>query len=158
MRKTLFFGFTVLFLLFCPVTTFSQEPTGLEKTRDLQKEIERMQQDEEKRQQEELEVLKGLDPQLYKERKSLIERQNNINKIISSYRGGKVSLVQAENQLYPLIKEGMQGYLDNLGGEIARLEKKLESLKKAKKNPDILIKKNISQLLGQIPPAPEDFM
>ena len=158
MRKTfsLIFIFTFLFL---PGFVFSQHkpPTDTEKMQQKQK-MDKMRQDIEKHHQDELETLKKTNPQLYQKKKNDIENKAKIKAIVASFREGKISSSQAESQLSPLVKQQMQDYIKSLDDRIARLQKKLDFYKKAKVNPDLLIKKRIDELLGKSKPSPEDFM
>jgi len=156
MRKT--FNLIFIFaLLFIPVLVFSQQqqPPGSEKMRQ---DMEKMRQEMGKRQQDELEMLKKVNPQLYQQRKNSIDAQAKINAIVASFREGKISSSQAESQLSPLVKQDMQTYINDLDNKIKRLEKKLDFYKKAKANPSLLIKKRIDELLGKSMPRLEDFM
>lgn len=107
----------------------------------------------EKIQKDELERLKKENPSLYKARKAALEGQDRINEIVSSFRQGKSSLQEAQRHLYPLVKEQLQQELRTLDERIARLEKTLDSLRKAKRNPDLLVKKRVGELLGQSAPS-----
>ena len=156
MRKT--FNLIFIFaLLFIPVLVFSQQqqPPGSEKMRQ---DMGKMRQEMGKRQQDELEMLKKVNPQLYQQRKNSIDAQAKINAIVASFREGKISSSQAESQLSPLVKQDMQTYINDLDNKIKRLEKKLDFYKKAKANPSLLIKKRIDELLGKSMPRLEDFM
>lgn len=150
------FNLIFAFFLFCfPIFGFTQEPSG-PNIQELQKQQEKIRQEADKMQQKELEFLKEQDPQLYKERKLAIDTQSKIEAILSSYSQGKISAIEAERQIYPYVKQSMQPYIDGLGTYIERLEKKLTILKKARSNPDILIKQRIDQMLGKAPINPED--
>jgi len=145
------------FLLCFPIFGFTQEPSG-PNIQELQKQQEKIRQEADKMQQNELELLKKQDPQLYKERKLAIDTQAKIQAILSSYSQGKIPAAEAERQIYPYVKQQMQPYIDGLDTYIARLEKKLTILKKARINPDILIKQRIDQMLGKAPINPEDMI
>jgi len=149
MRKILILS---LLLLSCPTFVFAQQSTNPEQ---MQKQMEKMRQEFEKRQQEDLENLKKTDPKAYQERNDSLDRQAKINSILTSFHAGKISVSQAEQQLYPLVKQNIKDM--NVDAEIARLEKRLEYLKKVKRDPDLLIKKRIDELLGRSTPMPEEF-
>jgi len=167
MRKTFSLIF-IFILLFLPGFVFSQQkpPTDTEKMQPKQKmdkmqqkqKMDKMRQDMENRQEKELEMLKKTNPQLYQKKKNDIENKAKIKAIVASFREGKISSSQAESQLSPLVKQQMQDYIKSLDDRIARLQKKLDFYKKAKVNPDLLIKKRIDELLGKSKPSPEDFM
>jgi septal ring factor EnvC (AmiA/AmiB activator) len=153
------FAFT---LLFFPVCIFAQQPAKPASVEERQKEMEKQYQEmknkQEKMQEEQLERLKRQNPQLYKERKAALDNQAKIDSIVFSFRQGKISASEAERQLYPLIKESMQGEIDVLPKNIERLEKQLEFLKKTQKNPDLLIKKRIDEMLGKASHTPEEVI
>lgn len=94
----------------------------------------------------------------YKQRQDVLENQTKINAIVVAFREGKISSFQAESQLSPLVKQEMQDDINNLESRIARLEKELEFLKRAKANPDLLIKERIDQMLGKAMPTPDELM
>lgn len=142
-----------LMLLFSSGSIFAQQPPTPEK---MQKDMEKMSQERQKRQQEELERLKKENPQLYQQRKEALEKQEKINSILSYFREGRISASQAESQLYPLIREEIKAEMSGLESRIERLEKELEFLKKAKNNPDLLIKRRIDLMLGRIAPENRD--
>jgi vacuolar-type H+-ATPase subunit I/STV1 len=144
-----------LILLSSNTFVFAQKPPSPEQ---MQKETEKMRREIDKIQQQELERLKKENPEAYQQRKDALDIQAKINEIVSSFRSGKISASQAESQLYPLVKSSLQDSINNLGAQIERLEKKLESLKKAKANPDLLVKKRIDELLGRSMPSPDDFL
>lgn len=143
-----------LMLLFSSGLVFAQQPPSPEK---MQQEMERMRQEDEQRQQELLERLKKDNPQAYQQRKDSLDRQAKINAIVSSFQTGKISDAQAENQLYPLIKQEVEDYINNSEARIKVLEKQLANLQKAKDNPDFLIKKRINEMLGKSMPNPEEY-
>lgn len=148
-----------LILLFSGGFIFAQEPkTNPAQMQDSQKQMEKIHQDMEKRQQQELERLKETDPQAYQERRASLDRQAQIQALIASFQAGKISLSQAESQLYPLVEEDMQVYINNLGVMIQRQEKQLEFLKEVRSDPQQLIKKRIDELLGKSRPNPEDLL
>ena len=159
MYRVLFF---ILFLFFSPIVLFAQTPQS---PKEMQKEMQRMERERKqmeetikKQQQEDLERLRKEDPNMYKQMKASLDRSAKIEKIISLFAQGKISDSAAEKKLYPLVKQDMQSYIDNLEETITRLENKLNSLKKAKRNPGFLIKKRIDEMLGRTTPSPDDFM
>ena len=104
------------------------------------------------------EVLEKKNPQLYKERQEALERQAKINAIVTAFRKGEISSYHAESQLNPLVKQEIEDDINKLESKIASLEKKLESLKEAKTNPEPLIKKRIDQMLGKTMLTPDELM
>lgn len=128
------------------------------KQENMQKMMEKRQQERQGREQRELERLKKTSPELYKQRKDSQDRSAKISAILSSFRQKKISDSEAERQLYPLVKQGMQGQIDHLGQTIERLEKRLKSLKEAKQDPDSLIKKGVDQMLGKSMPSPDELL
>ena len=106
----------------------------------------------------EQEELKRKNPQLYKESQEASERQAKISAIVTAFRKGEISSYYAENQLNPLLKQEIEDDINGLESKIASLEKKLESLKEAKTNPEPLIKKRIDQMLGKAMLTPDELM
>ena len=136
--------------LFFSGIIFAQQPPVPAQMKDMEK----MQQEMQKRQQGESERLKKENPQLYQQ----VENQQKINSIVSSFHAGKISASQAESQLYPLIQQDIKTEMGGLESRIKNLEKKLEFLRRAKSNPDLLIKRRIDLMLGRIAPGAEDMI
>ncbi|MFH1414027.1 MAG: hypothetical protein ABIG56_04195 [Candidatus Omnitrophota bacterium] len=133
----------VPFLLFSPVHySFAQEEPKVIDSEQMRLEMEQ-------RQQEELERLKELDPDAYKQMKESIERSSKINELLSLYRQGRISLSQAKKLLYPLVEENLQAQINNIDFEIEKTEKKLNYLNKIKGNPKYLIEERVDMLLGE---------
>lgn len=85
--------------------------------------------------------------------KAAMERGKKIGIILNAYYQGALSAQEAEQDLFPLIKQEIQqGELQGLDFQIQALEKQLEFLKKAKSDPDLLVKKRIDELLGRATP------
>jgi len=104
-----------------------------------------------------LEKLKQSDPKMYQKILRSKKISANIQKIIASYREKKLSLMQAKEKLYPFVKENLKGRLDNIDNEIAKLEQKLEDLKKIRSDSSSMIEKEIGMILGigvEMPPVP----
>lgn len=106
----------------------------------------------------EQEELERKEPQLYKERQEALERQAEISAIVTAFRKGEISRYRAKSQLNPLLKQEIEDDINKLESKIASLEKKLESLKEAKTNPEPLIKKRIDQMLGKTMLTPDELM
>lgn len=105
--------------------------------------------DFQKQEKEFLEIMKKEDPEEYRRYMELKRREEKIDTVVSQYQEGKITYETAKRKLYPLFKERLRDRITNIDEEIARLEKKLSFLKKTKKNPSILIKKEIDQALGK---------
>jgi hypothetical protein len=121
---------------------------------------EEMQRSMQEMQAKEMEQLKKFSPQMYEERKTALEWQKKIDVIVLAYRSGALSAQEAERDLYPLLKQEMkpQEMAKGLDAQIARLERKLDFLKKAKADPDLLVKKRIDELLGvSSMPTPDEM-
>lgn len=122
----------------------------------ITKQMEGQRRQMEKRQGEEMERLKKDFPALYEERKGAMTQQSKINEIVSSFHQQALSLQEAQGKLYPVVREQMRADIAGLDQKIAALEKQLDSLKKARSNPDLLVKKRIDGLLGQGMPSPDE--
>jgi biopolymer transport protein ExbD len=166
MRKK--YGYLILnsflLLFFLTQIVYSKEILSVPNAKQIEQEEEKIKQEQvmikkeqERIRNEELEFLKTNDPQEYKKRKDTYERQDKINQILDSFRKGSISSKQAEQSLYPLVKDDMQGYISTLDTQIEHLEKRLDSLKKAKRDPNMLIKERINQMLGKEVSSPESF-
>jgi hypothetical protein len=131
---------------------------GLPGPEKMQKEMEKMNREFEARQAEEMERLKKSDPVSYQQRKDAADAQAKIAAVITAFQQGQISLAQAEGKLYPLVKQDVKSFADSLNTEIAHAEKRLEYLKKAKADPEFLIRKRIDSLLGKsVPSLDETF-
>jgi len=155
MRSILITG--VIFIFF-PVSVFAQARQVNRITPEMEKQIERSKEDMEKARDIHLNDLKKSNPELYKARLNAIDNQEEMNKIVVSYREGKISGAKAEKELYPLVEDSLKGYLDSLDERIEKEQKKVDSLKEVKRDPDILIKKRIDQILGKAAPSADDFL
>lgn len=120
-----------------------------------QQEFRLMQEEMRKREAQDLEKLKQTDPQLYQERKAAIERQNSLQAVISDFQQGKLTSEQAESQLFPLVKADMRPEQVGLDKQIAMLEQQLDFLKKAKQDPDLLVRRRVAMMLGKEQPGIE---
>lgn len=153
-------------LLVCNGLAFAGEPPAPPQAQQRQDDYlkqqeeywKQMQQQYEKTQQEELERLKKMDPKLYEQRKKDLERQAKINAILKDFHQGKLTDEQSESQLYPLMKEELGLEISGLDARIKRLEKQLEFMRSAKRNPDVLIKKRIDQMLGKSIADPDEII
>ena len=94
-------------------------------------------------------------PQMSEQEKTAMEREKKIGVIMNAYHQRALSAQEAERDLFPLIKQSIQQReLQGLEFQIQELEKQLEFLKKAKSDPDVLVKKRIDELLGRSGPNP----
>ena len=136
-------------------TLVAAPPSSPPSEQELQEPMEKMRKEHERMQQEHLERLRQTDPQLYEQQKASIERQKKITAILTDWQQKKISESAAESQLAPLIRQDSKAEIAALGERIARLEKRLEFLRKAKADPGLLVKKRLDQLLGRGLPTPE---
>lgn len=123
----------------------------------MQERSKRMQEEYRKQQEQELERLKQTAPQLYQERKQAMKRQDKMQAILTAFREGNLTDAQAEQQLFPLVKQETQGEVAGLNERIARLNKQLTFLKQAQQDPDLLVRKRIQLMLGKSTPNPEEL-
>ena len=101
------------------------------------------------------------DPELYRKVKAMRERAESIRAILEVYQGGKLSRAEAEQRLAPLIREDALAELPSLQGRIKKMESELEFLRKASKDPDLLVRRRLDQMLQppgprKTPPEPPD--
>ena len=92
------------------------------------------------------------DPELYRKVKAMRERAESIRAVLEAYQGGKLSRADAEQKLAPLIREDALAELPSLQGRIQKMESELEFLRKASKDPDLLVRRRLDQMLQ--PPGP----
>jgi hypothetical protein len=157
MYRIVIVSFMAVFL--CVALAFAQEaqkgPSG--NPEKYQQEFKRMQEEMRKLQEQELEQLKQTSPQLYQERKVAIERQTKLQAILSDFQAGKLTAEQSESQLFPLMKAEMRPELEGLNEGIARIERQLAFLKKAKQDPNLLVRRRVGMMLGKQQPEPEEL-
>jgi len=135
MNKKIFILYFLFFLISSPAC-FSQAP------------LPPATQAEMRSSKEGLEKLKQSDPEMYQKILRSKKISADIQKIIASYRGKKLSLEQAKKKLYPFVKENLKDRLGDIDNEIAKLEQKLEGLKKVRSDPSSMIEKEIEMILG----------
>jgi len=144
--------FIALLIVFFPGLTFSQEGTNVDYSQEQLSKARQKQDDTSKQKmkqrQEYLKVLKKIDPELYQSEKEKLDKYSEVDKVVLLFQSGRLSLEAAKNKLYPLLKSLMQGDINELDKRIKDAEFRLKELKEAKSNPDLLINKRISQLLG----------
>lgn len=135
----------------------AEEPPKPPSPEEMSRQMEKTQQEMKKLQEQEMEQLKKTSPEQYQKRKSSLELQQQINSILTAFQQGTLSAADAERKLTPLVRQLIEDQTKQLGTEIGRLEKKLDSLRKAKANPDLLVKKQVDMLLGRVSPTSDDF-
>ena len=108
-------------------------------------------------QAKQLETMKAANPGLYEAQKESMERQERIGKIVAGFRQGKLTDTQAQKELSPLVKENLKPDLGQIDDTIAALVKKLAFWKEVKKDPDVLIRQRVDEILGkrlpELPPG-----
>ena len=114
------------------------------------KAMERVRETEERILQE----LKRVNPEAYEQRMKVKEISQKISDILVSFHQGKFGEEEARRKLSPLVKQLLEGRIRNLDMEIRQAEKKLEFLKKTKRDPDFLVNQRIDFYLGK--GSPED--
>lgn len=119
---------------------------------EMRRQAERFQQEMEKRRIQEMGHHKQFSPLPAMPVGGSPELQKKIDVIVYAYQRGSLSGQEAAQDLYPLVKQEVEGKLQGLDEQVANLEKELEALKKAKSNPDLLVKKRIDELLGRATP------
>ena len=110
----------VVFLLFSPLSIFSQcasceELSEEEKKEQMQatyKKMQEIQKEVQKRQKEYLKRVKNINPEAYRQKKEAWELEAKIQKIVTSFREVNISDKVAQKRLYPLVKKLMQSTLD----------------------------------------------
>ena len=156
-RRTVFLSMAMV-LVTAPLVLADQVPSKPPSPEEMQKQMEKMRQDAERMQQQELERLRQIDPKMYEARKSAMDRQAKIGAIVKAFYTKSISAESAESQLTPLIRQDVQAEVAAIPTQIQRLEKRLDFLRKARANPDLLIKKRVDQMLGRGgPPSPDDM-
>jgi len=116
---------------------------------DLFKEMSKAQEQMKADQKKRLEMLKQINPQMYEQMARQEQLSDKISQISSSYSKKTISYESAKAKLYPLVKENLANQIKNLDNQIQMAEKKLEELKKSKKNPDYLVYQQIDMILGK---------
>ena len=150
----------LIFLFSFSIPSFSQPPgPPSEKERDKiteRDEIEREKIEKNLREIEDrmLQELKSADPVAYQERIKRKELAEKIKKIVSSFRQGSVAEGEARRQLAPLVRKSLEPRFKNLDKEVEAASRKVEYLKKIKKDPDALVAQQIDHYLGK--GSPED--
>ena len=145
-----------ILVIFIAGAAFAQENKTIIPPDDAGSEIQKKVMEEEKKRREQYD---RLSLQQKEELRKIKERQQTINKIVSAFREGGISLEDAKQRLRPLIKlEVEKNYPpDIIEARLTKLLKQEESLKKeidlftrAKKNPQILIDQKINAYLQSL--------
>ena len=157
--------FLAIAFFFCfvsplPAAEEMKEPPPLSKenTKKMGEDLELIQKKNEEFQRREMERIEAEHPDLYESRKAVEARQKRISEIATSFHQNTISAQEAEQQLTPLIKEELRSEISQLDRKISALEKKLDFLKQAKRDPNLLVEKRMDELLGQTMPSPEELM
>ncbi|MCG2705926.1 MAG: hypothetical protein L6254_00045 [Candidatus Omnitrophica bacterium] len=151
MRITLIPIFAVLLSLCFMGVNFAQMPPAPGQSRPKEEfDFKKFEAERKKAEEKSLEMLKQQNPQMYEQMMKQRKAQEGISRVINDYYQKTISYETAKARLYPLVKESLQGRLANLDNEINLLEKKLSELKKAKKDPDYLIGRQIDRILGKL--------
>ncbi|HEX9780197.1 MAG TPA: hypothetical protein VGB20_03185 [bacterium] len=138
-------------------TLFAQERAAQERS-DLNRQI-RLKRDALRR--EELEMLRKSNPERAKRRAAYYERQVDMERIVDDYLAGKIPRRQARTRLLPLMREQITGTLDPdaeiawIREAMARLEARLELMEDAKRDPDVLVLKQIDAILDSAQVNPD---
>ena len=168
MRKLIILLFIISFFICFSGVSFAQAPQTPEETQeqikkmqeDMKKAVEqnkKMMQDRAKAEKSYLEMLKQTNPQAYEQKIKENKLQDKITKILNDYRQNKISYDSAKLQMYPLIKESLKDKISSLDKDIERAAKKLETLKKARREPSYLINIETDRMLGKLT-NPDEFM
>ncbi|MDE2425198.1 MAG: hypothetical protein KGO96_04740 [Elusimicrobia bacterium] len=162
------------FVLLAPALAASSEPPDV--ARLVKQQAARALKDEKRAQLEEaqarkrafqdqqklLSSLKKIDPAGYARAEASLKRQERIEDIRERFRAGKLPLKMARSSLLPLVAAELKPELTALPERIAKLRKELQFLEKAQKNPKLLARRRVDELLGQAqanaglaPPLPQ---
>lgn len=142
----------VIFLSLCFIGgIFAQMPAapGQPKSKEGY-DFKKLEAERKKAEEKHLEMVKQQNPQLYEQMMKQRKAQDEISRVINNYYQKTISYEAAKAKLYPLVKESLQGRLANMDNEINLLENKLNALKKAKKDPDYLISREVDRMLGKL--------
>ena len=129
----------------------SSRASDTQRTEELKKMRERMEQLEARR----LEELKTQNPAAYQQAIQAKETQKKISEIISSYQREQLNEGAAKSQLAPLVRKSLESRIKTLDREIQEATKRLEYLRKVKANPDLMVTDQINIYLGKN--ASEEF-
>ncbi len=140
----------IIFFFFLSSYSFSQQQSEIPSPEKMQEEMQKMQKRLEEEQKTYFERLKTESPVVYEEAMKDRELNGKISQIVSNFNQKAISREQAEQQLFPLVKESLKSRLGTIDSEIQRLENKLVNLKKVKQDPSVMVKSQINQLLGSM--------
>lgn len=141
-------------------SALADEPSEPPKPPDLEEmhqNVRKAQEEAEQRRKQDLERLKELNPEAYQAQLKAQERQAQIGQVMSAYQQQKITAEDAERRLTPLIRQEVQQELAGLDDQIRMTEKKLAALRRAKGNPNALVKKRVDQMLGRSMPSPDEM-
>ena len=137
----------------------SREEEALRKRH--QEELRGAQEQVRKMEERHLQELKVRDPKAYQERVRINGISQKVSSITASFRGGQLNESSARSQLTPLVRELLGDRIKVLDQEIRQVEKRLDYLRKAKANPDLLVSQQIDLYLGkgrpEEPPSPSFY-
>jgi len=111
-------------------------------------------QQEQARQQQQMimDQMKQRDPKAYAQMKTAQDLQDKVAKITTDFFAGKISYESAKSQMRPLMAQAMKDRIDNVDTEIDQLQKRIQSLKDLKNNPNKAVDKAIDVRLGKAMP------
>ncbi len=137
-------------LVMCvPLLALAQEAPPPLDPAAMQQELEQMEAEGRRMEEEHLAQLQQMDPELYQQEKGRMERQRKIEALVAQVHAGTLSATQAERKLSPLVQQDLQVELTTLPDRISQLEEHLTFLRRVQKDPDLLIRQRIDQLLGR---------
>ena len=141
MRKRILVGFLLLLSL---VSLGASKPPS-----QSQEKIKKMREELKRLEEISLERLKQTNPKAYEEKLRQRELSQKISEVVGSFRKGKLDEEAARKRLSPLVRQSLERRIQHLDAEIERAEKRLEYLKKAKRNPDFLVDQQVNFYLGK---------
>jgi len=125
-----------------------------EQERQQQEQMKKMQEQARQQQEQMMEQIKKQNPQAYAQMKAAQETQEQITRIITDFRAGKLTYDTAKVQLQPLITEQLKARAANADIEISQLEKRISQLEKFKTNFSEMVDKLVDVRLGKAQPDP----
>ena len=93
--------------------------------------------------------LQKIAPEIYRETVKAKERSQKIERILSRFREGKISETIARRELTSLTKQSFQTRIATLDQELEEAKKRVEYLKRVKKNPNTLVNEEVERYLGK---------
>jgi hypothetical protein len=95
-----------------------------------------------------LEEMKRSNPDKYKEIMQSRAVGEKVGRILEKFHKGGLPDADARRQLQPLVREGLQRWIDALPKCRAEMEKKLAFLKQVEAQPDVLVQQHVDALLS----------